>query len=171
MTVNKSDKRRGTPPKQRPTINYRPVSKSRSSSVCRLRGIGSSRGCLLEEYWGSAEQVGTATLTTYVQMADNADLNIRRMAMPALAKDTRLHIRCDQEIRRLLDKAAAYAHMSVSEFVLRNAVEQAQSVVQAHEAITLSQDDFAAFLNALDTPAAANPALERAFARHAKHVQ
>jgi len=91
--------------------------------------------------------------------------------MTTLAKDTRLHIRCDQETRRLLDKAAAYAHMSVSEFVLRNAVEQAQSVVQAHEAITLSQDDFAAFLDALDTPAQANPALQRAFARHAKHVQ
>ena len=44
-------------------------------------------------------------------------------------------------------------------------------MVQAHEAITLSQDDFAAFLNALDTPAAANQALERAFARHAKQVQ
>lgn len=76
-------------------------------------------------------------------------------------------------MRRLLDKAAAYAHMSVSEFVLRNAVEQAQLVVQTHEAITLSQDDFAAFLDALDTPATAtaNPALQRAFARHAKHVQ
>ena len=91
--------------------------------------------------------------------------------MPTLAKDTRLHIRCDQEIRRLLDKAAAYAHMSVSEFVLRNAVEQAQSLVQAHEAITLSQNDFAAFLDALDTPDQANPALQRAFQRHAKHVQ
>ena len=73
--------------------------------------------------------------------------------------------------RGIRNKAAAYAHMSVSEFVLRNAVEQAQSVVQAHEAITLSQDDFAALLNALDTPAAANPALERALARHAEHVQ
>ena len=50
------------------------------------------------------------------------------------------------------------------------AVEQAQSVVQAHEAITLSQDDFAAFLDALDTPHQANPALQRAFARHAKDV-
>ena len=39
--------------------------------------------------------------------------------MPTLAKDARLHIRCDQEMRHLLDKAAAYAHMSVSEFVLR----------------------------------------------------
>ncbi|MBI5781865.1 MAG: DUF1778 domain-containing protein [Rhodocyclales bacterium] len=91
--------------------------------------------------------------------------------MTLLAKDTRLHIRCDQEVRRLLDKAAAYTHMSVSEFVLRNALERAQSVVQAYEVITLSQEDFAAFLDALDTPAQANPALQRAFARHAKHVQ
>lgn len=91
--------------------------------------------------------------------------------MPPLAKDTRLHIRCDQEIRRLLDKAAAYARMSVSEFVLRNAVEQAQSVVQAHEAINLSQNDFAAFLDALETPIQASPALQRAFERHARHVQ
>jgi uncharacterized protein (DUF1778 family) len=91
--------------------------------------------------------------------------------MSTLAKDTRLHIRCDQEMRRLLDKAAAYAHMSVSEFVLRHAIEQAQSLVQANEAMTLSQDDFAAFLDALDTPAPANPALRRAFALHAKHAQ
>ena len=91
--------------------------------------------------------------------------------MPTLAKDTRLHIRCDQETRRLLDKAAAYAHMSVSEFVLRNALEQARSVVQAHEAITLSQEDFAAFLDALDMSAPANPALQRAFVRHARDVR
>lgn len=91
--------------------------------------------------------------------------------MTALAKDTRLHIRCDQDVRRLLDKAAAYTYTSVSEFVLRNAVEQAQSVIEAHEAISLSQDDFAAFLNALETPAQPAPALKRAFARHARHVR
>ena len=55
-------------------------------------------------------------------MADNFEKFFQEIAMtipmPALAKDTRLHIRCDQEVRRLLDKAAAYAHMSVSEFVL-----------------------------------------------------
>ena len=48
--------------------------------------------------------------------------------MTALAKDSRLHIRCDQEVRHLLDKAASYAHMSVSEFILRNAVDQAKSL-------------------------------------------
>ena len=91
--------------------------------------------------------------------------------MTTLTKDARLHIRCDQQMRRLLDKAAAYTHMSVSEFVLRHALEQAQSVVQAHEAMTLSADDFAAFLDALETPPAANPALQRAFARHTEHVR
>ena len=91
--------------------------------------------------------------------------------MPTLAKDTRLHIRCDQEVRRLLEKAAAYAHMSVSEFVLRQAIEHAQSLVQAHETMTLSQEDFAAFLEALDKPPQPNPALQRAFERHTKHVR
>ena len=91
--------------------------------------------------------------------------------MSTLAKDTRLHIRCDQESRLLLDKAAAYTHMSVSEFVLRNAVEQAQSLVQAHEAITLTQSNFAAFLDALDAPPKASPALQRAFQRHSQQVR
>lgn len=89
-----------------------------------------------------------------------------RIAMTATAKDTRLHIRCDQQVRHLLDKAAAYAHMSVSEFVLRRAVEEAQAVLAANETITLSQDEFAAFLAALDTPAEPNAALRRAFSLH-----
>ena len=91
--------------------------------------------------------------------------------MTTLTKDTRLHIRCDQDMRRLLDKAAAYAHMSVSEFVLRHAVVQAQSVVQAHEAITLEQSDFAAFLDALDAPTVGNPALQRAMQAHSEQVR
>lgn len=91
--------------------------------------------------------------------------------MTSLAKDTRLHIRCDQQVRQLLDKAAAYAHMSVSEFVLRHAVHQAQTVLAENETITLSQKDFAAFLAALDKPARPNASLRRAFARHDKQVR
>jgi len=90
--------------------------------------------------------------------------------MPSLAKDTRLHIRCDQEVRHLLDQAAAYAHMSVSEFVLKQAVERARLVVEAHQVMTLTQQEFAAFLEALDAPAQASTALQRAFARHAEQV-
>lgn len=86
--------------------------------------------------------------------------------MTALAKDSRLHIRCDQEVRQLLDKAASYARMSVSEFILRNAVDQAKSVVKEHESITLSLSDFDRFLDALDQPAPPNTALKRAFKLH-----
>lgn len=120
---------------------------------------------------GGFDSWSIPSLELYAQMAHNAEVILEEIPMSALTKDTRLHIRCDQEVRRLLDKAAAYAHMTVSEFVLRNAVEQAQALVEQHEAITLSQQDFAAFLDALDTPAQPAPALQRAFARHARQVR
>lgn len=91
--------------------------------------------------------------------------------MSTLTKDTRLHVRCDQEVRHLLDKAAAHEHMSVSEFVLRHAVEQARSVVQRHQSITLSEPDFVAFLDPLEVPPKPSAALQRAFARHADQVR
>lgn len=90
--------------------------------------------------------------------------------MATLAKDSRLHLRCDQEVKQLLDKAASYAHMGVSEFILRHAVDQAKSVVKEHESITLSLSDFDRFLDALDQPAPPNAALKRAFALHTEQT-
>lgn len=89
----------------------------------------------------------------------------------ATIKESRLNIRCDNRARRLLDKAAGYAHLSVSEFVLSHALASAEQVVQAHEAITLTQKDFQAFLNALDVPGKPNAALKRAFRRHAEKIR
>jgi uncharacterized protein (DUF1778 family) len=86
-------------------------------------------------------------------------------------KETRLNIRCDFRTRQLLDKAAAYSHVTVSEFVLSHALASAEQVVQAHEAITLKQTDFQAFLAALDAPAEPSAALNRAFDRHDKLVR
>ena len=86
-------------------------------------------------------------------------------------KDTRLNIRCDMQARALLDRAAAYARVSVSEFVLKNALATAEAVVQTHESITLAGDDFQAFLAALDAPAKPNAALKRALKRHAERVR
>jgi len=89
----------------------------------------------------------------------------------ATTKEGRLHIRCDKRARRLLDKAAGYAHVSVSEFVLSHALASAEQVVQAQESITLTPKDFQAFLAALDAPAKPNAALKRAFKRHAEQVR
>lgn len=85
-------------------------------------------------------------------------------------KESRLNIRCDHHARELLDKAASYAHVTVSEFVLTHALESAQQIVQANEAITLGATDFQAFLLALDNPAPANAALQSAFERHAQQI-
>jgi uncharacterized protein (DUF1778 family) len=71
----------------------------------------------------------------------------------------------------LLDKAASYAHVSVSEFVLSQAIASAEQVVQAHESITLKPEHFEAFLLALDKPAKPNAALKRAIKRHATQVR
>ncbi|MDP2826915.1 MAG: DUF1778 domain-containing protein [Sulfuritalea sp.] len=85
-------------------------------------------------------------------------------------KECRLNIRCNSHARELLDKAATYAHVSVSEFVLSHALASAERVVQANECITLKPADFQAFLAALDAPAKPNPALKKAFKRHAAQV-
>ena len=92
------------------------------------------------------------------------------MATTAL-KEHRLNIRLDQRSREMLDKAAAYAQVSVSEFVLRHALASAEQVVKAHESITLGPDDFRAFLEALDAPTEPNAALQRAFQRHTDRVR
>ncbi len=86
-------------------------------------------------------------------------------------KDGRLNIRCDSRARQLLDRAAAYAQTSVSDFVLTHALASAEEVVQANESITLRASDFQAFLAALDAPAEPKAALGRAFDRHAEQVK
>ncbi|MDX8399997.1 MAG: DUF1778 domain-containing protein [Gallionellaceae bacterium] len=86
-------------------------------------------------------------------------------------KENRLNIRCDSHTRQLLDKAASYSHLSISEFVLSHALASAQQVVQEHESITLQPEYFEAFMDALDAPAKPNTALKRALKRHAEQVQ
>ena len=85
-------------------------------------------------------------------------------------KESRLNIRCDVHARELLDKAASYTHVSVSEFILSRALASAAEVVQANEQITLKPEDFRAFLAALDAPSKPNAALKRAMKRHAEQV-
>lgn len=108
----------------------------------------------------------------YAQNAHNKFHLFLNFAMnTAPIKESRLNIRCDLRARQLLDKAATYAHVSVSEFVLTHAVASAEQVVQAHESITLTPTDFQDFLAALDTPVEPNAALSRAFERHAKQIR
>lgn len=85
-------------------------------------------------------------------------------------KESRLSIRCGNHARELLDKAATYAHVSVSEFVLSHALASAEKVVHANESVMLKPADFQAFLAALDKPTRSNSALKKAFKRHAAQI-
>ena len=89
----------------------------------------------------------------------------------ATLKENRLNIRCDSQTLQLLDKAASYACVSISEFVLSHALASAQQVVQEHESITLKPKDFGVFMAALDATAKSNAALKHALKRHGEQVQ
>src|SRR3990170_4116974 len=114
---------------------------------------------------------GAVNRAPCVQFRTLNTIENRELAMGTTTiKESRLHIRCDDRARQLLDKAATYARVSVSEFVLSHALASAEQVVQAHESITLTPKDFQAFLSALDVPARPKAALKRAFQRHAEQV-
>jgi uncharacterized protein (DUF1778 family) len=90
--------------------------------------------------------------------------------MENTTKESRLNIRCDVRARELLNKAATYAHVSISEFVLSHALASAEKVVQENENITLQPGDFQAFLAAIDAQVQPNSALKKAFKRHAEQT-
>ena len=80
-------------------------------------------------------------------------------------KRERIHLRLDAASKRTLERAAAYTHRSVSEFVLSHALEAAHEVLEVHEKNVLSPADWAAFMEALDQPPPPNKALKDLFRR------
>jgi uncharacterized protein (DUF1778 family) len=86
-------------------------------------------------------------------------------------KQQRMHIRLDSLSKQKLERAAAYVHKSLSEFVLGQALHAADEVIYEHETLTLTQADCDVFLDALENPPKPNAKLKRAFAEHEKRIQ
>jgi uncharacterized protein (DUF1778 family) len=93
------------------------------------------------------------------------------MANTETAKQERMHIRLDAPSKQKLERAAAYANKSLSEFVLGQALHAADEVIQEHETVVLDESDWSVFLDALDHPPKPNAKLRKAFAEHKKRVQ
>ena len=93
------------------------------------------------------------------------------MANTATIKQQRMNIRLDSLSKQKLERAAAYSHKSLSEFVLGQALHAADEVIQEHETLTLTQADWDVFLEALENPPTPDDKLRHAFASHKKHVQ
>jgi uncharacterized protein (DUF1778 family) len=93
------------------------------------------------------------------------------MTNPETIKQQRMHIRLDSLSKQKLERAAAYVHKSLSEFVLGQALHAADEVIYEHETLTLTQADWDLFLDALERPPKPTAKLKRAFAEHKKRVQ
>jgi len=93
------------------------------------------------------------------------------MANTETIKQERMHIRLDTPSKQKLERAAAYTHKSLSEFVLGQALHAAEEVIHEHETLKLNEADWEAFLDALESPPKPNAKLKQALAEHKKHVQ
>ncbi|MGD8589059.1 MAG: DUF1778 domain-containing protein [Chromatiales bacterium] len=93
------------------------------------------------------------------------------MANTETVKQERMHIRLDALSKLKLERAAAYAHKSLSEFVLGQALSAADEVIHKHETLTLNEADWEVFLDALDNPPEPSTKLKQAFAEYKKPVQ
>lgn len=80
-------------------------------------------------------------------------------------KDDRLQIRLGPADKRLLERAAAAEHQSVSSFVLRAAASHAEEILAERSVISLSPEAAAALDEALAQPAAVNERLASALRR------
>jgi uncharacterized protein (DUF1778 family) len=76
----------------------------------------------------------------------------------------------DARAKRTLERAAAYAETSVSDFVLANAVAAAERIIDSHEKVTLSARDWDVFYDALINPPEPNEKLKEAARRYRQRV-
>ena len=83
----------------------------------------------------------------------------------------RIQARATKRAKDVLERAAAVRGVSLSDFVISTALEQANKTLQAHEQLELSARDSLAFAEALINPPGPNEALRAARDRHAAEVE
>ena len=92
------------------------------------------------------------------------------MSQTTEAKRDRMHLRLDAKTKHKLEQAAAYMETSVTDFVLANALEAAERIIDSREKITLSAKDWDVFYDALINPPEPNEALKEAARRYRDRV-
>jgi uncharacterized protein (DUF1778 family) len=85
-------------------------------------------------------------------------------------KTTRIEIRVEGDVKRLLERAAALRGQSVSSFVLTCALPEARVIVDEHERTHLSPNDWEAFDQLLANPPRPNRKLLQAIRKYAREV-
>lgn len=92
------------------------------------------------------------------------------MSLPAMEKDERIDIRLPASLKQQLGRAAMYAGMPLSAFLLSAASDRARQLIHQQEEVTLTHEDWAAFLRGLDETGKDRPRLKEAARGYAKRV-
>ncbi|MBN7124522.1 hypothetical protein BSU01_22875 [Erwinia billingiae] len=82
-----------------------------------------------------------------------------------MKSDVQINIRAKQAQRALIDTAAAILHKSRTDFILDIACQAAENVILDRRMFNLDDQQYAEFINMLDAPVTANPALDTLLAR------
>jgi uncharacterized protein (DUF1778 family) len=82
------------------------------------------------------------------------------MGQQSEAKSERIEIRTTTRIKRVLQEAAAARNKTMTEFVLDVAMSEAAVVLADRRLFLLDDDQWEAFLGALDAPTKPRPRLE-----------
>ena len=84
-----------------------------------------------------------------------------------MAHSVQINMKADPKVRDLIDRAAKIQHRNRTEFVLDAASKKAEEVILDQQLITVDEERFARFVEALDAPPATNPRLQRLMERKA----
>jgi uncharacterized protein (DUF1778 family) len=92
--------------------------------------------------------------------------------MPRTAhRQERISLRVSPRAKQKLERAAAYAEKTLTDFVLDVALQTADSLVRQKEVIALNPDEWERFEKLLLNPPEPNRRLKKAFAEHARTVR
>ena len=86
------------------------------------------------------------------------------------ARDERLGFRVDAPTKALIERAAGLERRKLTDFCTAALTDAARRTIAQHETLVLSDEDRAAFFDALVNPPALNERLSRAFAARARLV-
>lgn len=88
------------------------------------------------------------------------------MAASTPQRDERIDLRISADQKTLLARAASYAGVSLSSFLVSAAADRARELVAERETLTLTPRDWSKFLGALDKAERPRPKLEAAARRY-----
>lgn len=87
-------------------------------------------------------------------------------------KSDRISIRLEPVVKQKIEEAAAVDHRSLTSFIIASAAEMAEKILKRNEQMTLNENDWDTFFNALINPPKPNKALKDAFRNYSNlHIK